>query len=310
MTGSMNNERTHLRPLRLPQDTQAVADLIEICFADTMDPDGWEYLRRMRAWGALPNGSPGPSMSGFVWEEDGRIVGNLEIILPKTTSRYPLIVNVAVHPNYRRRGIARCLTEKAIHYLKSWNYPAVWLQVRADNLVALRLYERLGFKERARRTTWVTNPSTISQTNFSFLSIRPRRAHEWPLHSTWLNHIYPEQVAWNLPLDFERFRPRFLNALRNLLGELPLWHFTAFEQQEYLGFCTWEATSHYADWLWIAPNPQKTPQALCVLLPSMRQKFGRRRPLSINFPAGEFDETFLDCGFYPQQTLIWMELPL
>lgn len=310
MTGIMLNEKTHLRPLRLPQDTQAVADLIEICFADTMDPDGWEYLRRMRTWGALPGGSPGPSMSGFVWEEDGHIVGNLEIILPKTTSRYPLIVNVAVHPNYRRRGIACRLTEKAIQYLKSWNYPAVWLQVREDNPAALHLYGRLGFQERARRTTWLTNPTYISPTTPTFSHTRTRRAQEWPLHLTWLSHIYPEQIAWNLPLNIKRFQPGVLNTLRNILGESPLWHMTALEHDDYLGFCTWEATSYFADWLWLAPNPTQTPQALYALLPIMRQKFGRKRPLSINFPAGEFEEIFGECGFYPQQTLIWMELPL
>lgn len=312
----ITQEETHIRPLHLPQDILAVADLIEICFASTMDPDGWEYLRRMRTWGIqLHSGFPStlatpPPMSGFVWEENGRIVGNLGIILPRAGSRRPLIVNVAVHPDYRRRGIAKRLTEKALHFLKSWNYPSVWLQVREDNPAALRLYEGLGFQERARRTTWIAEPSQKIHPDHFGAYVRSRRPNEWALQIAWLKRTYPEQVAWNLPLDFRRFRPGLLNQLRNLLSETPLIHFTALEHEEPLGFCTWEATSYYSDWLWIAPCPDRAARALQALLPIMRQKFGRRRPLSINYPAGEDDETFLACGFSPQQTLIWMEMPL
>ncbi|WP_299027994.1 GNAT family N-acetyltransferase [uncultured Thermanaerothrix sp.] len=312
----VTQEKVPIRPLHLPQDILAVADLIEVCFANTMDPDGWEYLRRMRTWGLqYHNGfsaSPAspPPMNGFVWEEEGRIVGNLNIVMPRVKSQHPLIVNVAVHPDYRRRGIAKRLTEKAIHYLKSWDYPSVWLQVREDNLAALRLYEGLGFRERARRTTWTATPSNKTHPRPLSAHIRPRQPAEWPLQAAWLERIYPEQVVWNLPLDLQRFRPGFLNCLRNLVSETPRLHFTALERGEPLGFCTWEATLYYADWLWVAPCPSWTSQALQTLLPTMRQRFGKQRPLSVNYPAGEDNEAFLTCGFSPQQTLIWMELPL
>ncbi len=38
----------HLRPLDVQRDLLAVADLIELCFASTMDADGEQYLRQMR----------------------------------------------------------------------------------------------------------------------------------------------------------------------------------------------------------------------------------------------------------------------
>ena len=45
---------------------------------------------------------------GFVWEEDGSIIGNATLLQSDIPNRY-LVANVAVHPDYRRRGIAKGL---------------------------------------------------------------------------------------------------------------------------------------------------------------------------------------------------------
>ncbi len=96
-----------------------------------------------------------PAMSGYVWQQDGRIIGNVSLIPYFIRSqRYFLIANVAVHPDYRRQGIARRLTEEAITHARQRSAPATWLHVREDNQAAVELYLSLGFVERARRTTW------------------------------------------------------------------------------------------------------------------------------------------------------------
>ena len=41
----------HLRPLSILRDLPAVADLIEQCFASTMDNDGRRYVQDMRRAG-------------------------------------------------------------------------------------------------------------------------------------------------------------------------------------------------------------------------------------------------------------------
>ncbi len=55
------------------------------------------------------------------------------------------IVSVAVLPEYRNRGIASRLVEKAIDALKEYRATEVFLEVRVSNKVAIRLYERFGF---------------------------------------------------------------------------------------------------------------------------------------------------------------------
>ena len=53
-------------------------------------------------------------VSGYVWEDSGRITGNVSLMpVNKDGSRAFMIANVAVHPDYRRLGIGRVLTEQA-----------------------------------------------------------------------------------------------------------------------------------------------------------------------------------------------------
>ena len=73
----------HLRQFDAQRDLGPVADLIELCFAETLDPDGRRYLERMRSLAAHPrpllwvnsaaewNSTP---LFGYVWQEDNRVV--------------------------------------------------------------------------------------------------------------------------------------------------------------------------------------------------------------------------------------------
>ncbi len=124
----------HLRPLDVRRDLGGVADLVEQCFADTLDTDGKRYIHQMRSLSRNPGTLNWISslsertylpLSGYVWEEDKRIVGNLTLIPYHICSETPtiLIANVAVHPDYRRRGIAYRLTAKAIEPCAATRHP-------------------------------------------------------------------------------------------------------------------------------------------------------------------------------------------
>mgnify|MGYP001074515160 CR=1 FL=1 len=150
------NARGLIRPVDNRRDLGAVADLVELCFSETLDPDSQTYLAHMRAaarasrlfsWTVdLSDPPPNIPVTGFVWEVDGRLVGNLSLIPFKMQrQKLTLIANVAVHPEYRRRGIARQLTTTALDYLKRQGKPATWLHVRSDNPNAIHLYETLVF---------------------------------------------------------------------------------------------------------------------------------------------------------------------
>ena len=65
------------------------------------------------------------------------------------------ILNLAVHPGARRRGVARQLLKAVLAPGRGkW-----FLEVRAANFGAIQLYENLGFRQVARREGYYLNPS-------------------------------------------------------------------------------------------------------------------------------------------------------
>ena len=85
--------------------------------------------------------------------EDGVLVGYLVI------SRYVdawHVMNVAVDPSCRRRGIATALLERLFADTRD-DARGYTLEVRVSNLDAIRLYERLGFKPRGVRRGYYTD---------------------------------------------------------------------------------------------------------------------------------------------------------
>lgn len=61
------------------------------------------------------------------------------------------ILNLAVDPAHRRRGLGRRLILKAIALAQEHDLKTVWLEVRPSNQAALSLYHALGFQHVATR---------------------------------------------------------------------------------------------------------------------------------------------------------------
>jgi ribosomal-protein-alanine N-acetyltransferase len=75
-------------------------------------------------------------------ECDGRIVGYvLYWILPGALD----VHNIAVHVDFRRRGIGRVLLDRVIDEARRQSAARVTLEVRRSNLTAQKLYESVGF---------------------------------------------------------------------------------------------------------------------------------------------------------------------
>lgn len=68
------------------------------------------------------------------------------------------IMNIAVHPDCRRRGIAESLIDNLIKELKNRGSHALMLEVRVSNDPAIALYEKLGFQQVGRRKNYYRNP--------------------------------------------------------------------------------------------------------------------------------------------------------
>lgn len=57
------------------------------------------------------------------------------------------ILTIDVSPNYQRKGIAQKLLQEIEKIFKEKNVKTCQLEVREDNLAALRLYEKFGYKK-------------------------------------------------------------------------------------------------------------------------------------------------------------------
>lgn len=152
---------TGLRPVQLRRDLAEIANLIEFCFAPTLDSAGRAAINEMRLlsrsgpllWALTRLDRAGPNLlKGFVWCEAGRLVGNVSLSPAGYGSGW-VIANVAVHPDFRRHGIARHLMHAALEWVEAHGAFAT-LQVEADNDAARALYDALGFRAQRTFTRW------------------------------------------------------------------------------------------------------------------------------------------------------------
>jgi ribosomal-protein-alanine N-acetyltransferase len=67
------------------------------------------------------------------------------------------IMNIAVAPEFRRRGIAACLLQRLFDVTVDEAQRGYTLEVRVSNSDAIRLYERLGFTARGVRRGYYTD---------------------------------------------------------------------------------------------------------------------------------------------------------
>lgn len=64
------------------------------------------------------------------------------------------LLNIAVAPAWQRRGLARWMLERALDDALAEGMSVLYLEVRASNHGARRLYESLGFRECGRRKNY------------------------------------------------------------------------------------------------------------------------------------------------------------
>jgi ribosomal protein S18 acetylase RimI-like enzyme len=308
------NEHPQVRPLNVLRDLPAVADLIELCFSSTMDQDGQNYLSDMRRasrddkflrWANRMTESTSVPLTGYVWEENNKIIGNASLIpFRDHGSRIHLIANVATHPDHRRRGIARILTERALIHAHSKNSTAVWLHVRDDNPGAVKLYSDLGFQEIARRTAWQANPDPAFTKPESDIQIVPRYPRFWPRQSDWLRRLYPDNLSWYQPLNFTSLQPGLANWVYSLFMDFSIKQWAAVRGDNLLAALTWMPQGRGAESIYAAADTES--EGLTQLLIHVRRALSGHASLLLDYPAGEMTEAISAAGFKPRRTLIWM----
>jgi ribosomal protein S18 acetylase RimI-like enzyme len=309
-----------MRPLNILRDLPGVADLIEFCFAATMDAEGRSYVDQMRrngrdssflGWASKVIDSTSLPLSGFVWEDHGLIVGNVSLIpFFKGGRKIYLIANVATHPEYRRRGIARVLTEAAMQRAREKQAGAIWLHVREENKGAIALYHEVNFQERARRTNWVATAGAVSNlVTPGRLEITPRPGRDWPAQRQWLGRAYPEEVNWYSPKNWDTFQPGLFSSLYRFMADINTLQWSAYRDGALQGVLACQRTYGRADVLWPAFPAHPDQDSLAGLLFYARRMLANSHGVALEYPAGIADAAIGAAGFTPQRTLIWMEAP-
>lgn len=88
-------------------------------------------------------------------DERGAVVG---YVLARATADEGEILNLAVDPGQRRRGMGRQLAETVLGMLRLEGVRRVFLEVRESNLGARSFYAMLGFRELGRRRGYYARP--------------------------------------------------------------------------------------------------------------------------------------------------------
>ena len=122
---------------------QAVADLEKVCFHDP-----WSL-------NAITGEVSNPLSMWIVALEDDRVVG---YIGSQSVIDQADVMNIAVDPDYRRRGIAEALIQRLVNGLQERGVTGLLLEVRVSNDPARSLYEKLGFVVVGRRPGYYTKP--------------------------------------------------------------------------------------------------------------------------------------------------------
>lgn len=92
----------------------------------------------------------------FVCEINGKIVGHggFTTVLDEGD-----ITNIAVRPEFRRKGLASKILEAMIDSANKQNLAFLTLEVRSQNTPAMSLYEKYGFTVRGERKNFYREPT-------------------------------------------------------------------------------------------------------------------------------------------------------
>lgn len=311
---------SHLRPLSILKDLPSVADLIELCFSDTMDSDGRRFVQDMRRsshdssflkWANRAAETTSLPLTGYIWEENGRIIGNASLVpFRHRGKRLYLIANVAVHPAHRGKGIARALTERSLQHARGKKVDDIWLHVRNDNPSAIHLYETLGFIERARRTQWQASTDLRAEEPDTDIAVTTRHPRYWAAQLHWLSRLYPDALGWHRNWNITSLKPGLWNWLYLLFVDINIRQWAAVRQDNLLATLSWIPNMR-GEGLFAGAGAGSDPEALTALLIRARRELYHLYPsISLEFPVGEFDDAIRAAGFKPLRTLLWMQATL
>ncbi|MFN2137596.1 MAG: GNAT family N-acetyltransferase [Candidatus Promineifilaceae bacterium] len=221
ITFADSRTRNGARPIDPSQDFPQLVRLIRQVFADELDGNSQQIFDNVASSGyANIFWRMDPFLQrlipGFVWQEDGKIVGNVTLIKTKSPYRY-IVANVAILPEYRRRGIARALMERVRDEAIMRGASEIRLQVAQDNVAAKDLYRSLGYRALGTLTNWRRLPARSYSAPELYVG-RGVEIDELP-RSRWREAYELDVMAlgsdlhWPDPLPYDAYRRGFVRRI-------------------------------------------------------------------------------------------------
>lgn len=106
-------------------------------------------------WSAASCASFAAAGQGWLARRGGEAAG---FIAARVVADECEILNLAVAPAYRRRGVGRRLVERALAEARRAGARRCWLEVRASNAGAITFYEAMGFRRAGLRRAYYSAP--------------------------------------------------------------------------------------------------------------------------------------------------------
>ena len=124
-------------------DIVQLAELEKQCFSDPWSVSAFEYELQnpLSLWLVAAEGD---TVAGYV---------GTQTVIDESD-----MMNIAVHPDFRRQKIAENLILRLIRMLDERQSKSLTLEVRVSNAAAIALYDKLGFVQVGRRPGYYRNP--------------------------------------------------------------------------------------------------------------------------------------------------------
>lgn len=307
-----------LRPINLSRDVRPVLALLNLSFGPLRDSHGRVISDRFSLNQSAPFARRLSMMSrgfvpGFVWEESGRIVGNVTLLESPLQGRY-LVANVAVHPDFRRRGIARALMQEALAHIESWHGHQVYLQVESNNQSALALYDSLAFERRGVVRRWQAAIGKLRlppPEQAAGPRVRPLRSREWRAARDLDRAGFSPDLNWPAPPPADYYKSGLWQKLGDLLnGRRQETYVVEDGRRALIGLADivseWGRPHHLR--LCIAPEWQGKLDGVLLHAAVRRLRRFRGGDILFNYPAADpaAESQFEAAGFQVRRSLTVM----
>jgi len=222
-----------LRPLNPFRDLPAVTSLLAQAFGPELERESMAAARSLRWAARFPvlawlwyGFDPwyDSRFTGFVWLEDGKVVGNANVAPLRPDGRLWVLSNVAVAEQYRGRGIGGALVEACLERARQSGGERVLLQVWQENRVAHSLYEKRGFEVVGR--IW----RLTSETLWECAGADAQYAEGWHWRRMASSDLFvlasiaaemtPRALSILRPPDIDAFRPSLNDRLIDMAAKL------------------------------------------------------------------------------------------